>query len=788
MHKEPKHFYEFGPFRIDPERLLLLRENRPVPLPPKAFETLLVLVRHSESVVLKDDLLKSVWPDAFVEESNLAQNIFVLRKTLGETAGENRYIATIPGRGYRFAERVRLVPAREENVRPVIEQEEIVLQNRSITRVVINENDKESSPAAVWRWVGIGALVIAAVVGGTYYWRSSKVPKITEKDTLVVADFANTTGDPVFDGTLRQGLSAQLEQSPFLNFVSDQRLAQTLSLMGQPKDAVLTHQLAREVCQRTSSAAALDGSIAQVGTRYLLTLRAMECSNGETLAVTTAQASDKNHVLDALGTMASEIRGKLGESLSSIQKYDVPPESVTTPSLEALQAYSLAHQAQFLNHALQGMPLYERAIRLDPNFAMAYLGLGVNYFNLDETSKAAQAMQKAFDLREHVSEREKLGIEMIYAAVDKRDFEAARKSDLLFRQIYPLDVRAIANLAVFDGYLGDYDEALAAGQQALKLNPAAGQYSSNLVIEYMHLDRLEEARATANEAKNHNLDSPFLHANLYLVEFLRRDTAGMEREAVAAVGEPGSEDESLIRYFESDTAAYGGRFLLARELTQRAADSALRGGQKETMAAFKAEAGVREALVGNLALARRDAHDALALSNGRDVSAMSGIALALTGDSEATRLSSDLEKRFPEDTVVRYNSVPAIRAAVALRSSEPRDAVETLTGAVPYELGQTAQEVSFVLYPVYLRAEAYLQNKQGVAAAGEFQKILNHPGLVQNEPIGSLAHLGLGRAYLLMGETSNAQTEYHDFFNLWKDADPDIPILKEARAEFAKLR
>jgi len=775
MNKEPKHFYEFGPYRIDPDRLLLLRENEPVSLPPKAFETLLVLVRHSETVVLKDDLLKSVWPDTFVEESNLAQNIFVLRKALGETAGENRYIATVPGRGYRFAEKVRLVP----------EQEEIVLQSRSITRVVI---DKESSPSKILPWVGVVAVIIAALVGGTYYWQSHKAPKLTEKDTLVVADFANTTGDPVFDGTLRQGLSAQLEQSPFLNLVSDQRIAQALSLMGQPKDARLTHELAREVCQRTASAAALDGSIAQVGTRYLLTLRALECSTGETLASTTAQAGDKNHVLDALGTIASETRSKLGESLASIQKYDVPPENVTTPSLEALQAYSLAHQAQFSNQALQGMPLYDRAIRLDPNFAMAYLGLGVNYFNLDETSKATETMQKAFELREHVSEREKLGIEMIYAAVVKRDFEAARKSDLMFRQIYPRDARSIANLSVFDGYLGDYDEALAAGQQALRLNPAAGQNHSNLVIDYLHLNRLDEALATADEAKRRNLDSSFLHANLYLVEFLRNDAAGMGREASKVLGETGSDNEGLILYFESDTAASGGQFSRARELTHRAADSALRGGQKETMAAFKAEAGVREALVGNLALARHGANEALALSKGRDVTAMSAIALALAGDPDAIRLSSDLEKRFPEDTVVRYNSVPSIRAATALRHSEPGKAIEALAASVPYELGQTGQEVAFVLYPVYLRGEAYVAAKQGSAAAAEFQKILDHPGLVQNEPIGALAHLGLGRAYLLAGETSKAQAAYQDFFDLWKEADPDVPILNEAKMEYAKLR
>jgi DNA-binding winged helix-turn-helix (wHTH) protein/tetratricopeptide (TPR) repeat protein len=776
MSKGSKHFYEFGPFRVDPDQRLLLRDNRPVPLQPKAFDTLLLLIQRSETLVLKDDLMKSVWPDTFVEESNLAQNIFVLRKTLGEVSGEHRYIVTVPGRGYRFTERVNLVPQRDD----------IVVQSHSITRVMIDEQD---SPDRVWQWGAVAAVLAVALLAGTWYWRSHRLPKLTAKDSIVIADFANTTGDPVFDGTLRQGLSAQMEQSPFLNLVSDQRTAQTLSLMGQPKDGRLTHELAQEVCQRTASAAVLDGSIAQIGSGYLLTLRALECATGETLESTEAQAIDKNHVLDALGKMASETRTKLGESLASVRKYDVAPENVTTPSLDALQAYSLGRQAAVGNRALQAIPLYDRAVRLDPNFAAAYLGRSVNYFNLDETSQAAENIQKAYDLRDRVSERERLGIEIVYAAIFKRDFEAARKSEMLFTEIYPRDTRGIGNLAVFDGYLGDYDQALVAEQKALRLNPGSGQLYSNLVIDYMHLNRLAEARAIAAEAKSRNLDSTFLHANLYLVEFLRHDAVAMEREAAEAIGKPGSENEGLVLYYESDTAADGGQFMRARELTRRAIDSAARSGAKESVAEFKAEAAVREALVGNLALAKQQAADAQALSKGRDVAAMSAIALALAGDSAAaTRLGDDLGARFPDDTVVRYNSVPAIRAATALRGGDPRKAVDELAVAMPYEMGQTAQQVTFVLYPVYLRGEAYLATRQGAAAAAEFRKILDHPGLVQNAPIGALAQLGLARAYVLSGEGSKVGTAYQAFFNLWKDADREVPILKAAKTEYTKAQ
>jgi eukaryotic-like serine/threonine-protein kinase len=428
--------------------------------------------------------------------------------------------------------------------------------------------------------------------------------------------------------------------------------------------------------------------------------------------------------------------------------------------------------------------LYQRAVSLDPNFAQAYLGLGIDYFNHDETSRAAENIRKAYELRERVSEREKLAIETFYNAVVVGNFEAARKAQVLATQIYPRDARAFSNLGVFYSYLGDYEKSLAASQQALKLNPGAGRNYSNLLIDYLHNNRLEEATSVAWEASSHNLDSPFIHANLYLLDSIRHDVAGMEREALLAKG--GSED--LILYYESDTAANEGRFVQARELTSRAADVASRAGQKETMAGYEAEAAVREALVGNSALAMHEAKYALTLSNGRDVLAMSSVALAIAGDNADTnRTEDDLNKRFPEDTVVQDNLLPAIRAASALRNGDPRKALAVLS-SVRYEMGQTAQEVTFVLYPVYLRGEAYLATKQALAAAAEFQKILDHPGLVENEPIGALAHLGLGRAYLISGDTAQARIEYENFLSLWKEADRDIPIVQRATTEYANLR
>jgi DNA-binding winged helix-turn-helix (wHTH) protein/tetratricopeptide (TPR) repeat protein len=787
MLNKARQLYEFGPFRIDPDQRQLLRQNQPVALQPKAFDILLVLVENSEKVVSKDDLMKSVWPDTFVEESNLAQHIFVLRKTLGDAVEEKRYIVTVPGRGYRFAQAVHAVALEGVDKREVAtcadQEEQIVVASRSLAKVAI-ERDKTSGPRL---WMAVAAVVVAILAAAGLYWRAQRNPQLTEKDTIVLADFDNKTGDPIFDGTLRQGLSAQLEQSPFLNLLSDQRITQTLSLMTQPKDSRLSPELAREVCQRTASAAILSPSIAQIGAQYLLTIRAINCSTGDSLASTQAEASDKNHVLDALGKVATEIRGRLGESLASVQKYDVPPENVTTSSLEALQAYSLGKRAENSNSS-ESMSFYKRAISLDPNFAQAYVGVGIYYYNQDDPAQAAQYLRKAYELRQRVSEREKLGIETIYDMIALGDCDTAFKSEVLFTQTYPQSYGAFTNLGAFANCLGDYDKGLAAGRQAMKLNPAVAKNYSNLIIAYLHLNRLDEARAVELDARNHNLDSTFAHANLYLVEFLRHDTAAMEREvAEANVGHPGGNE--LVLYNESDTAAYSGHFVEARKLTRQASEVALRSDDKETAAEYEAEAAVREALVGNATLAKGQAKGVVAHSNGKDTEAMAAVALGLAGDTaDAARLADDLSKRFPQDTVVRYNFLPAIGAVIALAKGDSAKAIEVLASATPYELGQTTQLASFVLYPVYLRAQAYLASKQATAAAAEFQKILDHPGLVVNEPIGALAHLGLGRAYVLSHDSAKAKAEYENFLSLWKDADADIPALKQARAEYAKLR
>ena len=778
MSNHGNDLYEFGPFRLDAAQRLLSRDDRPILLQPKAFETLLVLVRNSDRVVMKEELLNAVWADTFVQESNLTQNIFVLRKALGDSDADGearrRYIVTVPGRGYRFAEKVRTIAEPEQ---PVAQE--------LLPAATAESPISPSAPASKPVWIAVLViLVIALAVFAYLHYR--RPHQLASDDTVVLSEFANMTGDPVFDGTLRQGLFIQLQQSPFLNLLSDQRVAQTLSLMALPKATRLTPEVAREVCQRAGSAAVLSGYIAQIGSRYLLTLHAVNCSDGNVMASTEAQASDKNHVLDTLGRITSEMRSRLGESLASVEKLDVPLENATTPSLEALQAYTLGHQAESAGRGAESVSLYQRAVSLDPKFATAYVGLGVSYFNADEFSRAAENLRQAYALRAGVSEREKFWIAALYDTMVTGDFEAAGRSYTMLTQIYPHDARVFSNLGTIDSYLGEYPESLAAHQAAMKLNPEARSNYANLLVAYTHTNQLQQAKAVALAARAHNLDSAANHANLYLVRFLDHDDAGMAQEAAQAISDPDLED--LVLYNQSDTAAFDGHFALARQLTGHAADIAARSDKKETMAGYKAEAAVREALAGNFAFARQQASDALALSKGRDVAAMSALALALAGDvGRAARLGDDLGHRFPQDTVARYNLLPAIRAGVALHTRQAAKAVELLTVAVPFETAQTAQAVNFVLYPVYFRGEAYLAGKHGTAAGTEFQKILDHPGLVQNELIGALAYLGLGRAYGLSHETKKAQAEYEAFFSLWKDADTNLPILRQARMEYAKL-
>jgi eukaryotic-like serine/threonine-protein kinase len=632
-----------------------------------------------------------------------------------------------------------------------------------------------------WKMVVPAALAVLALsVGGYFYFH--RTPKLTDKDTIVLADFTNTTGDPVFDGTLRQGMAVQLEQSPFLSLVSDQQIQQTLPLMGERGDAKLTGVIARELCQRTGSAAVLEGSIANLGSQFVLGFKAVNCRTGDVLAEQQVRASGKEQVLGATDRAAAELRRSLGESLSTVQRFDTPLEQATTPSLEALQAYSLASQKDREAESAGNLPFFKRAIQLDPNFALAYAGLGYKYSNLGEASLAAENFKKAFDLRGRVSEREKLVIESAYYWLAIGDLEKTRQTNEVLEQTYPRDEWPPSDLSFLYRQIGEHEKALAEAQEAARRDTANALSYATLSWAYLRLNRFDEARTTAEEGQAKNLDAPYLHFVLYDLAFLQNDATGMAKQVAWSAGKSGVEDVLLAD--EADTAAHSGRLAAARDFSRRAAASAERAEEKETAAAYESVAALREALFGNAAGARQRAAAALALSTGRDVESEAALALALAGDSHRGQaLADDLGSRFPKDTIVEFNYLPMLHAQIALNQNEAGKAVEALRSALPYELGERT-----VLYPAYVRGKAYLASRKGSAAAVEFQKILDHRGVVLNSPIGALAHLGLARAYAFSGDAAKAKSAYQDFLTLWKDADPDSPILKQAKAEYASLQ
>ena len=766
-----KELYEFGPFRVDPEKETLLRGGEPVPLTPKTFQILLVLVRHSNQVVTKDDLMKTVWPDTFVEEANLSRNIFMLRKALGERPQDHRYVVTVPGRGYRLAETVEMVVENELS---------IVAANHSRIQIEVKET-------RAWKWWALAAAGLLIAVASIWRLVSHKTTVLGAKDTVVLADFANSTGDAVFDETLRQGLTIQLRQSPFLSLISDQRISHTLRLMGRKADARLTPELARDVCARTGSAAVLDGSITSLGSQYVLNLQAKSCRTGEVLDQEQVQAAKKEDVLSALDQIASRFRKRVGESLTTIQEHNLPLAEATTPSLEALEAYSTGWKLHMTNGAMAALPLLKRAVEIDPNFALAQATLSREYADFDESDLSAQSGARAWQLRDHTSDRERFYITAIYEGLATGDLEKARQNDEAWAQTYPRDPVPFSMLGGFPSKaLGRYQQAIAWTSKAIELDPDFSIAYYNLAVLHVYLERISEADNILSRAAGRGLEIDEYIMLEHDIAFLKGDQAAMDRAAARARERSGG--DTWISNKEAYVLAYTGHLREARSVSQRAVDQALRIAQPERAGLWHAGAALREAFYGNAPQAKERSASALEHSNNREVQYGAALALAISGDSSRARaLADDLERRFPEDTVVRGSYLPVLRARIALNEGDASKAIEVLQVSAPYDLG-VSRLLFGALYPVYLRGEARLAAQQGSAAAIEFKKILAHRGIVGSDPIGALAHLQMGRALVLSGNRARAKAAYEDFLNLWKDADPDIPVLKQAKAEYAQLQ
>jgi serine/threonine protein kinase/Flp pilus assembly protein TadD len=643
--------------------------------------------------------------------------------------------------------------------------------------------------AKSWSAVALAAgLLVALLVGTSFYFRYRQFHRLTEQDTLVLADFANTTGEAVFDDTLKQALNIALRQSPFLNILSDSRVGETLKLMTRPVNTPLTPDVAREVCERAGSKAYTAGRIATLGSAYVLGLKAVNCQSGDTLAQAQVTAPAKEQVLDALGEVAAKLRSELGESLATVQKFDVPLPQATTPSLEALKAFSVGNKAAREKGSPAALPYYHHAIELDPNFAMAYRAMGANYSNLAEVGRAREYYSKAFQLRDHTSEREKLSIAANYYDTVTGELDKAVRTYQELIENYPRDNAAYGNLAFVYATQGQYDRAVEMDRQNLRLAPHNMLAYESLVNDLLSSQHLDDARQSLHGAELARLDDYLLRDAHYALAFLANDSPGMTEQLKWFESKPDYENYGLS--LASDTEAYKGRLLKARALTKRAVDSALRADSKENAATWLANAALREAVFGNAVEARQAAGEALKMApTSQGVQIEAALALAITGDKErADSVAQDLAKRFPLDTQIQTFWLPAIEAELALAGKNPAEAIDRLQAATPMELGQIQFNLNIsCLYPVYVRGQAYLAAGQGSAAATEFQKILDHSGIVWNCPTGALARLGLARAHALAGDKEKARAAYQEFLSLWKDADAGIPILAKAKAEVAKI-
>jgi eukaryotic-like serine/threonine-protein kinase len=775
----------FEDFELDLRAYQVRRLGRTLKLERIPMEVLLLLAERRGQLVTREEIIEKLWgQDVFLDTDNAINTaIRKIRQVLKDDPEQPRFVQTVTGKGYRF-------------IAPVIEPgtKEEARQREADSARAARAEEAATGTALRKRWMFFVAATVAlpalALTGYLYFHRA---PKLTDKDTIVLADFANSTGDPVFDDTLRQGLVVQLEQSPFLSLISDERIQRMLKLMAKPADARLTPEVSREICERTASAAVLDGSIARLGSQYVLTLRAKDCRSGDVLDEQQVQAARKEDVLNALSQIASRFRTRVGESLSTVKSHDTPLAEATTPSLEALKAYSVGWQVSLSSGSAASVPFLERAIELDPNFASAYAALGRMYGDIGESALSAKNTSRAYQLRDRASDQERFFIALTYDLQVTGNLEKAQQTCDLWVQAYP---RAWLPHGLLSGgiynTLGKYEKSVDEAKIAIRIDPDFSIGYSVLAGGYLALGRTGEAENTLQRASERKLDIPDFYVERYVIAFLKDDKIGMEREVAQSREKPGV--ENWMSNAEGFVAAYSGHLEEARRMSQWAADLARKADMRETEALNETDAAVREGLFGNGSTARRRAGHALELSRGRDVEYGAAFALALAGDSSRSQaLTDDLSRRFPEDTIVRFIYWPTLGALLALKHSQPANAVELLQTAIPYEGGTTIAGGSEVLLgagnldPTYVRGLSYLAAHQGREAAREFQKILNHRGIVVCDPIGALAHLQLGRAYALSADKTKAKSAYQDFLTLWKDADPDIPILKQAQAEHANL-
>jgi DNA-binding winged helix-turn-helix (wHTH) protein/tetratricopeptide (TPR) repeat protein len=847
--------FEFGDFRLDCSRFELYRSGHSLKLERKPMELLILLAERNGDLVTRSEIAERLWErEIFVDtEHGINTAIRKIRQVLRDDPEQPHFLVTVTGKGYRFIGTMAQVspwPRKLDGQRPPAENSSAEFdepaapsgtasigdrsasyselpderdfphsrsssvpeirtdlqwlqrglgdpvgiaggESSSSRLAVVSADAGSASRLSKWTTLAGAALVVIGLGIGGWLRFAHRARPLSETDTIVLADFSNSTGDAVFDDTLKQALGISLRQSPFFNILSDDTIGETLQQMTRPANTSLTPEIAREVCQRAGSKAYIAGSIAKMGNEYVVGLKAVNCASGGTLALKQAQAAGKEKVLDALGGAAAKLRAELGESLSSVQTFDAPIEQATTASFEALKAFSLADKNWNENGGGRAIPFFQRAIELDPKFAMAHAYLGLAYFNLGEESRGIENLTKAYQLNDRVTQTEKFFISTMYYGIVTGEEEKYIRVCELWRQTYPRDPRPPLNLGAAYVDLGRFEEAAAETRKCLNLDPDFTLCSGNLIGNYTSLNHLDEAKAMYRDAIKRRPDSDGLHMDRYTIAFLEGDIAEMEGQVNWASGKPGVEDGFLAA--QSDTEAFYGRLASSREFARRAVESARRNDKKEVAAGLQLNEAVWEALFGNSSRAAEQAASALTMASNRNVKFFAGLALVWAGYStRAESLADEMQKRFPLDTVVNGYCLPTLRASIEINRSNPGMAIEILKAATPTELGVGSGN------PIYVRGQAYLLLHEAAKAAAEFQKILDHRSIIVNRPTLPLAHLGLARAYALQARSAHgadadaarakARAAYQDFFTLWKDADPNIPILIAAKSESAKLQ
>lgn len=783
----PCNIFRFGPYELRVRTRELYKNGTKLRLRAQPFRVLQALLEQGGGIVTRDELRQLLWPgDTFVDfEHGLNNSIKELRAVLSDSAGEPRYIETLPKLGYRLLMPVNIASAEVETL-------DVSQPSKGGSNAAATASESTTSRSRQIAWGGwrlallLAAFGLSAALLAKYFFHPNRALALREKDTIVLADFENATGEQIFDDALRQGLAAALEQSPYVRVLSDRKTAVILKQMGRSPDDRVTGRTAIELCQRSGSKVMVQGSISSLGTNYLIGLTAIRCDTSDGIAHEQTEAKRKEDAISALGTASIRLREHLGESTLSMQKYNTPLEQATTPSLEALKAYGMAMSA-LRGGDRPAIPLFKKAIEFDPGFGMAYGRLAGIYLNLGETELARENALKAFQLQDRLTESERLVIEAWYNIYVTGDLEKAAQLNEIELQNYPASAGVLNDLGNIYFILGRHEKANELFRQSLVLNPNVSITYGNLAGGLLATGRVGEARAVLADAENQTLPTDYFLLQVHYWEaFVEGNTKEMERILSQAASVSGA--RALLLSEQARTEAYFGRFEKSRRLSELAAKLMVNGGEKESAAACLAELALREAEIGDASLARRTVLHALQLARSQTVVTLAALLMAQTGDfQQAQTFVKELNKKYPSDTLIQRYWFPTIRARIELRQGTWSKALETLSAAVPFDLAAPPTLTIITLYPVYVRGEVYIASGDGKRAEAEFSKLIAHPGMVLNFPLAALARLGLARAYAISGDSARAHDSYQKFFELWKGADPTLPILKQAKAEYARL-